>query len=124
MPSLFCSNTGNTILKIASNAAGIAVAMNNPALAASIMPVADVLQAKIDGGSDNAVLNALLQQGITELLGQVKANPIIMIEANAVLSALNFDAVTGKLPTIDNATIKLVIDSFMAGMKAAVPVTV
>lgn len=115
MSSLFCGSA----VKLAANAAGIAVAIQNPALVVSIMPVADALQAKIDGGSDNAVMNGLLQQGITELLGQVNTNPMIMIEANAVLSLLNFDAVTGKLPTIKNATIKEVIDSFMTGMKAA-----
>jgi hypothetical protein len=114
----------NTAIKISANACGIAIAVQNPAMAASIMPIADALQAKIDGGSDNAVLNGLIQQGIVELLGQVKANPIIMIEANAVLSLLNFDAITGKLPTIDNATVKLIIDSFMLGIKAVVPAKV
>jgi hypothetical protein len=115
MSSLFCGSA----IKMAANAAGLAVAIQNPAMATSIMPVALVLQAKIDGGSDNAVLNGLIQQGITDLLGKVSTNPIIMVEANAILGLLNFDAVTGKLPTIKNATIKEVVDSFMLGMKAA-----
>jgi hypothetical protein len=117
MSSLFCGSA----IKLAANVAGVAVAIQNPAMAQSILPVAEVLQAKIDGGSDNAVMNVLIQQGITDLLGQVSTNPIIMIEANAVLNLLNFDAVTGKLPTINNATIREVVDNFMTGMKAAVP---
>ena len=114
MSTLFCGSA----VKLTANAVGIAVAIQNPTLAMAIAPVAAQLKAKVDGGSDNAVLNGLIQQGITELLGTVKENPIIMIEANAVLSALNFDAVTGKLPTISNPIIIELVDSFVQGLQA------
>jgi hypothetical protein len=118
MSSLFCKGSIDTVVKMAANGTGIAVAIQNPAMAIEIAPVAAALKAKVDGGTDNAVMNGLIQQGITSLLGSVKANPIIMLEANAVLSALNFDSVTGKLPTISNPVIIELVDSFVAGLTA------
>jgi hypothetical protein len=114
MSRLFCGNA----IKLAANAAGVAVAIYEPELVKSVLPVVVAFQAKIDGGSDNAVLNSLLQQGITELLPAVKDNPVVMIEANALLTAINFDAVTGKLPVLSNADVKAVIDNFVIGMQA------
>jgi hypothetical protein len=119
--NLFCKDSVlDTGLKVAANACGMALAMSNPALTASIMPVALALQAKIDGGSDNTILNGLLQQGITELMGVTSDNPVIKAEIGQCLTLLNFDAVTGKLPTLENATIKGLIDSFMTGAQFGV----
>ena len=119
MPSLFCKDSAlESGLKIAVNAAGIAIALNNPALASSILPVALALQGKIDGGSDNTILNGLLQQGVAELVASASSNPIMKAEIAEALTLMNFDAVTGKIPTFSNDAIKGIIDSFMNGVKA------
>ena len=118
MASLFCSGAISTAVKLAANGTGIAIAANNKALATDLMPVALELKAKVDGGSDNGVLNGLIQQGITYLVGKVSNSPIIMAEANIVLSAIGFDIANKKFPVLPNAQIVELVDAFVAGLQA------
>jgi hypothetical protein len=123
--NLFCKSTEetlDTVIKVAANAAGVAVAINNPALMTAILPVAVVLKNKIDGTqattTDNQVINRLIQQGIIDLVDKVKASPIVMVEVNVVLNAIGVNIAEAKFPVLSNAVIIELIDSFVAGLQA------
>jgi hypothetical protein len=120
----FCFSEGglNQQVKAAVYMAGFLVAKNNLALAVSALPVAKGIQAAVDGGGDNAALNAMIKEAIVELIPKVSTDPVVTAAVGAVLVPLGINVPAGTFPTMDNATIKDLIDSFVAGVTAAVGV--
>lgn len=117
---LCASNSGLSVAtKILATAAGTAVKMNNPALVTAGMPVIEGIKTAIDGGTDNATMNVVLKEGITALTKNVSSDPVIMAAVEAALSAININVPAGTFPTLDNAAIKDLVDSFCAGLGAA-----
>ena len=125
MKSVFCAKAGSTlsaVAKIAIQGAGIVIFANNPVLAASIIPAAEAIQKAVDGGTDNVAMNQMLQQGIADLVTHSSDNPAIKAEITLALSLLNFNV--AKPPILSNASLIDLVDTFVAGLKAAVPVVV
>lgn len=118
MSKWFCATPAvDAVVKIAAFDAGYLMAKNNPVMAAAALPVAKGIMTVIDGGGTKEAMNAVFQQGVVELLGQVK-DPIILASIQGVLSSISFDV---NLPTpvlLDNAVIKEVVDGFVNGMAA------
>jgi hypothetical protein len=107
-------------IKMATYTAGFLMSKNNPALAKVSLPVAQGIQKTVDGGTDNGALNAILKEGITEIVGQVSTDPLIQAAVAGVLASLKIDIPGGSIPVFSNALIKELVDSFVGGMAASV----
>jgi len=122
MKKWFCTSEGglDAAVKMAAYAAGVLISKNNKALATAILPVAQGIKSTIDNGTDNAALNAILREAITELAGKVSDDPIIEGAVTQVLASLEIDIPAGTFPVLDNAVIKDLVGSFVAGMMAVI----
>jgi hypothetical protein len=120
---LFCASSKESVItsvvKIAANVGGVLIATNNPELVAAMLPAAQAILSKVTGGGDNTAMNALVQQGINELVGQFSGNATIKAELDIVLSALGLN-VAGAVPTLSNADITELLNSFISGLQAGV----
>jgi predicted RecB family endonuclease len=116
MSSLFCSSSDKitSTVKVAANVAGILIGANNPQLV-TLLPAVQVVLAKVTGGGDNVAMNALINQGITELISQYSNNPAVKVEALIVTEALGLN-VAGAVPTLSNTEITELLNSFIAGL--------
>jgi hypothetical protein len=120
MNSFFCKSSGlGVAVKLLINAAGVAVARNNIELAKTALPIAKGILEVIDKGIDNEAVNNQLREVITALVEKSSNNPAIVAAISIALSDLNID-LTGKFPTFDNAEIKDILNSFIAGAEAGI----
>ena len=118
MTKWFCADTSSLepAIKMAANAAGFAIAKNNVDLVKRILPVAQGIQKTVDAGTDNAALNSILKETVTELLPLVSDNPLIQMAVEAALTAVNINVPAGTFPALGNPEIKDLVDSFVAGL--------
>jgi hypothetical protein len=122
MSSFFCGTPNlDAVIKDSAYLAGFAVASNNTELAKSILPVAQATMITIDGGSDNAALNALFQAKLTALIAATSTNPIITLAINLVLNKIGFNPQLPSVTVFSNAMMKELVDSFVAGVTAVIP---
>jgi hypothetical protein len=120
MSKWFCSKEGglDVAIKTAAYAAAFLIAKNNKELSRSILPVAVGIKTTVDGGSDNAALNSVLREAITELVNKVSFDAVIQAEVYGVLSLLNINIPEGVFPAFSNEVIIELVDSFVAGLTA------
>lgn len=120
MSKWFCqTNSGlDVAIKTAVYAAAFLCAKNNKVLAAAILPVATGIKTTVDAGGDNAGMNAVLKEAITELADKVSSDATIQAAVAGVLSSLNINISTGAFPNFSNTVITELIDSFVAGLTA------
>lgn len=123
---IFCASNATSVItsvvKIAANVGGVLIATNNPALVAGMLPAAQAILAKVEGGGNNDAMNSLIQQGINELVGQFSGNATIKAELDIVIAALGLN-VAGAVPTLSNSDITDLLNSFISGLQAGVPAT-
>lgn len=116
----FCfSETGlDNAVKTATYVAGYVLATKNKEVAVLALPVAKGILGNSD--SDNLALNAVLQEGIKELLPKVSKDPVIQGAILGVLNSLNFDLDKNVLPSLSNEEIKDLVSSFISGAEAGI----
>ena len=121
MKKWFCKSEGlDATTKIAVYTAGYCVAKNNQKILAAVLPVALGIQETVDNGADNEIMNAILKDAIASLVENVSGDVVIQGAVAGVLAQLKIDVTGAAALELSNATIKDIIDSFVAGMSTPV----
>ena len=105
------SDANSLALQIAAQRAGFYVGQKNPEIA----PVAKVIAQGIIGeGSDQDMIKAALDLGITELAKQFPDDPLLESDLKLIASTLQIDLPDSK---IDIEQVKLLITAFIEGLE-------